>query len=302
MNKIFYSFVVYSAVLSVFTAHAHGSTCKEALQSENLDSKSPFEKPFPSLELAPVNQKNYSQARSLKRRNEVAEGQSYEYMLSDGFIDYLFSLRSDQIYLDGGAGAMRAMADYVSLKKDSAKVIGIVSEISKDTRYIQQLMKQKSPSEMALFFDKKVEDVDTIIPNSISLITDVYGAFSYTDRPDLVLKKYLTWLKVGGRIYIHQEYYSKGLSVAYRVKTEKRKYLGLVKTGETILEWQWFKAGGWLGGIKGVRFVQQHDSTFYLEKIDTDVHIPELKLTHLENDFPPRRHYHATGRYLEMNN
>jgi|GEM_PF-5092328 len=241
---------------------------------------------------------------------------SYEGALEEPFINDILSLNSNDVWLDGGAGSFSAQAHYLKFMKQKgdapAKLIGVVDQISKETRYLQYLAKNMNHENFQPLVGKFVEDVQEVKNDSVTVISDVYGAYSYSPRPDLVLKKYLSWLKKGGRIYIAQSpppstkrgydmTHSSGMYIQGTEErtTEQKSFFGMIKKTKTeTIQVNGLTYLTWLKQISGIR-IEIGFGIIAIEKVSDDIRIPELELLQQTDGHPPRRFFKIKENLLQ---
>ena len=122
-------------------------------------------------------------------------------LLGARFREAVDGLTADDTWLDVGTGEGRALIDYVR-GGGRARVIGVDLEIHSARGNVDWSEKINGP------LGGRLDLVDGDIRKArlrgldgrVALITDVFGAMSYSDRPDLVLRRYGKLLQPGGRI------------------------------------------------------------------------------------------------------
>jgi SAM-dependent methyltransferase len=106
------------------------------------------------------------------------------------------------------------------------------------------------------------------------VITDLYGAFSYSPRPDRVLQKYCDTLKEGGTIFLRLP------------KTEG--YQSFVQNKA-----KWLPMGEWLKQIPNLKVSRDARGSYLIQIQDHSkpVMIPELQLRKANENTPPERYF-----------
>lgn len=116
-------------------------------------------------------------------------------LLGTRFRATMAQLTDKQVWLDVGTGVGSAPAGYVSSTPGGARVIGvdlrIDSSAERAARDSGGRLRFRQGDIRSMRFGRKVD-----------LITDVYGAMAYSDRPDQVLRKYGELLAPGGELMI----------------------------------------------------------------------------------------------------
>jgi hypothetical protein len=173
--------------------------------------------------------------------------------------------------LDSGAGLFLPIEEYYA-SGGKAKTIGVAIETPPDHWRIVALQKKQGQRFKAIL-GRPVEDLDLDQSSQVDLITDLFGAFSYSPQIDIVLSKYLKLLKVGGRI-----------DVLYKT-SHNPIVLGGVDVGVLA----------WLRTIPGIecRAFNNPDGDVVLtiQKTNYVVDVPALALIKYENDLPAVRMY-----------
>lgn len=133
-------------------------------------------------------------------------------------------------------------------------------------------------------YGSPIEEISVQAVGKVDLVTDVYGAFSYSTRPDLVIRKYAEILKPNGRIYIFLDHGFRSESPAgYQFST---LYL---QNSDAL---QWLKS---IGGLRIVGGLTPRASEYgfrvpvILERTGEPIRVPELALKNMETSKPPKR-------------
>ena len=98
---------------------------------------------------------------------------------------------------------------------------------------------------------------------------------SYTERPDLVLKKYLDILDKDGAIFIYGPNIQVGNDYSFYI---------------------------WLRKVKGIQIATAGNSSggtsYIITRTNDPVQIPEIQYSHALRGIPPHRFYQYTGNFL----
>jgi hypothetical protein len=98
--------------------------------------------------------------------------------------------------------------------KEKAEVMGITYSVDPGTPYRQKRDGFKLPEGVSLepaaqeklrVIERPFEKIKDEEIGKFDLITDVWGIFSYSSNPMIVLQRYIDLLNVGGTIYIHSD-------------------------------------------------------------------------------------------------
>jgi hypothetical protein len=212
-----------------------------------------------------VTDSKYTQDRALFGEN------SYQFGFIGGFKSAIKGLSSDQVWLDSGAGRFKAISQYFR-EIGEAKVIGVSVETPRDSSIIRYLSKNY-PKRFKALLGSPIESYSNEELGPVDLITDYYGAFSYSPHPDIILRKYLDILKVGGRLDI------------FIWENASFVYVHGVP----------FKLIDWIGTIPGITFETENPRSggraLSIKKVSADVGVPTLNLYNYEMNLPARRGY-----------
>lgn len=142
----------------------------------------------------------------------------YQDHLGDDFWAVLRALNSNQVWFDSGAGALVALSEFLTRTRLSPhddrpvpslpwfrrpKAMGLVYRLPPEAQEsLRAIEGARQRHRFTLFQDEKIETFNPGKVGKVDLLTDVMGPFSYTDRIDLVLNKYLELVPVGGHIFI----------------------------------------------------------------------------------------------------
>jgi SAM-dependent methyltransferase len=227
---------------------------------------------------ATILRSDYIHSRTLSRQ------ESYDDLLDSAFEGAIYrnGRNAKDRWLDLGAGEGMALMDYLYTVTGFMSVVGIT--IESDPRYDAfRAQTVKDYGERFVFYkDKKFEDESYSVQTlgQFAVITDVYGAFSYSDKLSLVMQKIGDLLTEKGEFF----------SVA-----EDRKYKIVDPSGHE------YKIEDWLNAITCMRWIPpsppRKDAmsrpayTIHMVKFCSEVKVPPLKLLDFRDDSPPWRTY-----------
>ena len=136
---------------------------------------------------------------------------AYVELLPSGFSDALRKLRSDDRWLDIGAGGGQAILDYYAPEYDAAPCENCAPPgkahavaLSIEDRRTDQWQQQASTlggNGIQYLVGKRLREYSGEELGRFRLITDVYGGFSYTENLSLFLERVLGLLDIGGGFY-----------------------------------------------------------------------------------------------------
>lgn len=240
-------------------------------------------------------------ARELVKNNDfgtkdnITRGLSdYGLMFPIEFMKALSKLGPEDHWVDGGSGDSVAVEEYASGKlhktinsywykipKDLNHFLNVQSKPSDQRAHVTGItVEGKIPpknAQMRILKGRFLEDIPleeiTEAPfGKAKLITDMYGAMAYSDRPDLVLKHYLNMLGPGGSIFIKNDY----MGGTVIVGEDGRSVKNLV---------QWLES---IPGVSVKRF--PNSNSIEIQKTaENPVEVPTLTLRRTSNHLPPRR-------------
>lgn len=229
-------------------------------------------------------------------------------------LEFLRSLKHQDIYLDAGAGEAKALVELITRTPElglpalkylavALKRPGLSDEFKKQRpdalseldRHLVRHAKQFKYIDGDFIENLAQSPVSELYKyrNRVSLITDIYGPFSYSTNLEGVLKTYADLLKVGGQALIH--FYDPGLRFTKTNSKRTRPPQGLNKMLTLIPELT-------QGRLQVMALEAQHEgrwpqselSILWVKKIsdvplqETQVH---LSLKHLYDEAPPIRTY-----------
>jgi hypothetical protein len=213
-------------------------------------------------------------SNDLQLRNNVfgvwRGGLAYLGRLGGRILYDLDALPEDAHWLDAGAGHAEAMKDLVAGVRD---ILGRTVKVKARRLTALGLAKPGGFSEGILasrdfryLEGKYLEDYRFEEIGVCDLITDLWGPFSYTAQIDVVLRKYLELLKVGGKLYIE------------------------IKPGSTAIDG--LSLRDYLARIPGIR-AEVDSYTVRIEKTGwtRGEDVPRLKLEEFRPSSPPIRRW-----------
>jgi hypothetical protein len=222
-------------------------------------------------------------------------------LLPSGFRDALRRLRSEDRWLDIGAGRGQAILDYYAPEYDAApcencappsKARAVALSIE-DRRTDQWWQRAASPegNGMRYLFGKRLGEYSREELGEFRVITDVYGGFSYTANLSLFLERVLGLLQTNGSFY----------TLAASVHLEDGKddpartwYLTELvdAAGRDV------KVCSWLKRVACVEVVCESKSAWetpteliHVRKVCGDVSVPRTTLLSYEAGNPPGRKF-----------
>jgi hypothetical protein len=183
-------------------------------------------------------------------------------MLHPGFIHSLKGLKSDQHWMDFGAGKARAQILFLKSFQD-------ISTAPQNTAVAYKLDRWFRPPKFAGKLEIKegaFETQETSQWKKVDIATDLFGVLSYTHDFSLSLQKIVDLLKVNGELYI--------LTTPWRTHFMGRS--GSMKLDEFLRE------------IPGIKVEGEHGS-LRVTKLSENVRIPQLELLEIKDEAPPSR-------------
>ena len=121
----------------------------------------------------------------------------YVTLLGPSFMTDVARLGPRGIWADMGAGRGDAVREY----KNWGGRAGVMAASFESLETLRLL--GEVPEGMRILDGRFVEDIPPSELGRADVITDVYGAMSYSSRIDKVLERYFRMLKPGGAIYLH---------------------------------------------------------------------------------------------------
>lgn len=190
-----------------------------------------------------------------------------------GFKARLRSLGPSQVWIDVGAGAARAIHDYLlsSVWFNAApRVVAINAELPNNLSFIERIMKYQSEK-----FESRIGRVENIpldmLPRA-DVLTDLYAAVSYSLHPDAVFNRYLQIMNIGGTAHVFIS------TIHSRVQLR----------GQSISMAEWLALGEGVVATSAWTPDAIHDS-LHVAKMKEGAFVHELVTTSYTAGFPPKR-------------
>lgn len=226
-------------------------------------------------------------AETVKKSNFIIDRRLAEYrvFLGPNFFRRLKQLRSSDHWIDIGAGAANAMNDYFHYARRSALPLPHMTAITVRAVPITRRKIFKS-RRFQYLVGRRFEEYADGETCRADLITDLFGATSYSHKFDVVVKRMAKSLKPNGVAYFN-------MKVAKLILKDPR--------GRRL------KVEDWLRKIRGIKVIEARRSYHFLENNQVriafqrtagPIEVPCLKLVKMEhNDSSPapRRTYLMTG-------
>ncbi len=183
-------------------------------------------------------------------------------------------LTSEEVLLDGGCGDCHLSDALVDSGK--GKYVGITFELVNRTLsfFENRILKGTVKLFTGRFFEN-IATKELKSFGSVKIIADLYGIMSYTERPDLTLKRYLDLLDKDGAIFIFGPSVHVGNDYSFFIYLRKVKGIQL-KTA---------------GNMRG-------ETSYIITRTSEPVQIPEIEYSHAQKGVPPHRFYQYTGNFL----
>jgi hypothetical protein len=194
---------------------------------------------------------------------------------------FLDSLREKKVghILDGGSGENYAMTDLLQ-HDDQINISSISYQINRD---LQQVLNPSQRERFNLLTGRYFDDIndEELISKfgKFDAILDYFGIFSYSTNPDQVLKRYLSFLKPDGKIFLMCG--NKYLEDLY---TKRSSYIGHYPRLKSTLHRSCIKKVNgtivslldWIDSISGI-VVENIDETKIISFDSKNLKIPKLK-------------------------
>jgi hypothetical protein len=273
-------------VLALSSAFAPESASARELCLSVHSGYSPVFKPHEEMERILVSSgKSVRQREWLKAVNRhfpTTRGfEAYRSIFGSLFFDTVAQMKSTDVILDGGSGDSYMFDSLTG--PFHPKYIGVTYNLVH--RKIEDFAKQIQAGVAKIFTGRYFESIpqqELRELGPIKLITDYYGVLSYTDRPDLVLKKYLELLDGDGIIMIHGP------------------NMGLEHGGSFH---------SWLKSVSGIDLIVTDTNiynefnegyAFYIKKNGQPISIPGLLLKSYRTDLPPITKFELSGEIITL--
>lgn len=163
------------------------------------------------------------------------------------FVNAIKALKHMDHWLDAGAGEARAIREYLlATSKHEIFTTAVTLKISESI---------KSSTHKTIV--NYLEDLTQESIRPCDIITDVSGGLQYSEQPDLLLKRYLLWMKPLGKLFI---FVHAGTTT--------------VEKGNVVLSFD-----QWIRSIPGLKFTDGSNAeSICIEKDKGSNAIPRLKL------------------------
>jgi len=172
----------------------------------------------------------------------------------------MLQMQDHDIWIDVGGGELFAQTDFLtrSFSQGHATIAGVVSVVDPDTDNFRQhhvMLSQEFPERFFYMSGRRIEDIPKEELPPARIVSDLFGALSFTEHVDITLQRELDALKVGGLLVAR-------LQKAYiRDRSGKRfgikRYAEAVQGAETLMY-------GWY--------------TLVMRKTDEEIVVPPLEL------------------------
>ena len=201
-------------------------------------------------------------------------------------------MRPNDHWIDVGSGSAKAQLEFLS-QLNTSKIQTSAIAVNKPVVYsvLKNTYALKHPGILQkhrYFSGKTVEELDLVRERLVSadLVTDLFGAFSYSPQIDQVLFKQISMLKVGGQLFVYTP-----LIMQIKIYDQKGNQIPI---------------RDWLSSIPGVKvsslFLGIEDSQyaldefslmngFMLEKTSNEFTVPRLQLINMTSEIVPERTY-----------
>lgn len=229
---------------------------------------------------------------------------TYARGLNRGFLRELASLRSNDRWLDIGAGEARAVVEYCTSPghampdgfepRSGSRAQALAMSIEdRRTKTWYDAAADLPEGQMRYVFGKPMGEYAAGELGEFQLITDVMGGFSYTPRLSTFMEKALAALSVNGAFF----------TVLADVRSESQAnppyYAGAPHlTTIRAADGSELKVCNWLKRIGCVEVTCEFKSdwtppieAYRIRKVCEDVQVPALQLDHFQSGTPPERRF-----------
>ncbi len=217
--------------------------------------------------------------------------QDYQFAFGDKFNPVLRNLKSGDHWIDVGSGSAKALLEFLQ-QTNNHQIQTTAISVTKPTAYsvLKKLFSTRHPGLLEkhrYLSGKTIEELDVQTDRiaAADLITDLFGAFSYSTQIDQVLAKEISMLKVGGKLFVHTP-----LLMQIKIFDPSGNKIALHE---------------WLGSIPGVKvssFFADSDTIkamdefallngFILERTSQEFAVPQLKLINMSSEIVSERTY-----------
>jgi uncharacterized protein len=225
----------------------------------------------------------------------------YATLLPSGFCDALGSLGSSDRWLDIGAGDGQAILDYNAPEGDApsaekcvrsdarARAVALSIEDRRTDKWQQQAA-ILGDERIRYLSGKRLRQYSGEEVGKFSIITDVYGGFSYTENLSQFVEKVLSLLEIGGGFYT----LAPGVHLEDGTDKPGNWYLTELEDAAGRPE----KMCSWLKQAACVQVTCESKSDWKrptelitIRKVCSGVSVPRTKLLAFEAGYPPRRRF-----------
>lgn len=189
----------------------------------------------------------------------------YSADLGPDFVEVIDNLGTSESkhWIDGGAGKARAQIEKLaSIQGSPIRFTAVGVKIPDGS---EETIRRASSGNNFRYLTGKIEEIPKDVLGKAHVITDFFGAVSYSPDLDLVLRTYFNALETGGSLFVRSYTgYTMGKHTAFMTLT--------IKTKSGILTFE-----EWLRTIKGIKVVPSGHGLRIIKESD-HVKIPDLKL------------------------
>lgn len=213
--------------------------------------------------------------------------QTYHYGFGDKFTRTLAKFKSGDHWVDVGSGSAKALLEFLQ-QTNNPQIQTTAIAVSKPTSYsiLKKLFLSKHPSLLQFHRYLSGQTIEELNLQSAELapadlITDMFGAFSYSPQIDQVLAKEISMLKVGGKLFVYTP-------LIWQIKIFN-------SAGNKI------PLNEWLQSLAGVKLSSMYESSvdnelsllngFILERTNEEFSVPTLKLINMSSEIVSERTY-----------
>lgn len=213
--------------------------------------------------------------------------QTYEYGFGDKFTTAINEFKSGDHWIDIGSGSAKALLEFLKQKNDPQIQTTAIS-VTKPASYfiLKKLFSNKQPELLQKHRYLSGQTIEELNPKAVGLaradlITDMFGAFSYSPHIDQVLTKEISLLKIGGKLFVYTP-------LIWQIKIFN-------SAGQKIA------LHDWLNSLQGVKVhslladkVNDEMSVingFIIERTDEEINVPKLKLINMSSEIVSERTY-----------
>jgi hypothetical protein len=232
----------------------------------------------------------------------------YALTLASGFDGDVARLGPDQRWLDIGAGQGKAVLDYYGWrfdlmhdkvrKRDAKKARAVAISIEdRRTPAWEETAATLEPGQMRYLCNKRFGEYEAEELGGFQVISDVFGAFSYTDNLSRFMERALAVLQPNGSLYtVLQDVHLHDSS--NRPYYPDSSYLTEIENtdGSELPVCEWLKS------IKCVEVACEAKTAwkppieaYSVRKVCSDIKVPKLTLMGFEAGTPPVRRFRISG-------